>query len=187
MIAEYSVTLENKTKSELILFIEKLQNMLKEKDKEIEYYKKQKDYDMQFRHELLEHIRCLNLNKDEKDEEIEKLKKHNKELLRKLRNRVKEVRKLNKYSLYKKEFKRLNEQIKKKDEIIKKLEKEAQKYFEEIIKQARIIDLMAEQLRGVPINKNIPNFEKPNLKECITIFTNKEDIKQYFERKAEKE
>ena len=43
MIAEYSVTLENKTKSELILFIEKLQNMLKEKDKEIEYYKKQKD------------------------------------------------------------------------------------------------------------------------------------------------
>lgn len=35
MIAEYSVTLENKTKSELILFIEELQNMLKEKDKEI--------------------------------------------------------------------------------------------------------------------------------------------------------
>lgn len=93
-------------------------NMLKEKDKEIEYYKKQKDYDMQFRHELLEQIRCLNLNKDEKDEEIEKLKKHNKELLRKLRNRVKEVRKLNKYSLYKKEFKRLNEQIKKKDKMI---------------------------------------------------------------------
>ena len=94
-----------------------------------------------------------------KDKAIEKLKKHNKELLRKLKNRVKEVKKLNKYSLYKKEFKRLNEQIKKKDEIIKKLEKEAQKYFEEIIKQARIIDLMAEQLRGVPINKNIPEKE----------------------------
>ena len=36
MIAEYSVTLENKTKSELILFIKELQDMLKEKDKEIE-------------------------------------------------------------------------------------------------------------------------------------------------------
>ena len=39
MIAEYSVTLENKTKSELILFIEELQNMLKEKDEMIEFQK----------------------------------------------------------------------------------------------------------------------------------------------------
>lgn len=50
----------------------------------------------------------------------------------------------------------------------------------------KIIDLMAEQLEGVPINKNIPNFENPNLKEYITIFTNKEDIKQYFEQKSDK-
>ena len=69
-------------------------NMLKEKDKKIEYYKKQKDYDMQFRHELLEQIRCLNLDKDhnsaeieqkntelaEKNAEIEKLKEENKKL-----------------------------------------------------------------------------------------------------------
>lgn len=50
MIAEYSVTLENKTKSELILFIEELQNMLKEKDKEIEsirYIKNNFDYVVQ--------------------------------------------------------------------------------------------------------------------------------------------
>ena len=39
MVAEYSVTLENKTKSELILFIKQLQDMLKEKDKEIEKLK----------------------------------------------------------------------------------------------------------------------------------------------------
>ena len=39
MIAEYSITLENKTKSELILFIKELQDMLKEKDKEIEEVK----------------------------------------------------------------------------------------------------------------------------------------------------
>ena len=38
---------------------------------------------------------------DEKD----KLKKHNDDLLRKLRNRVKEVKKLQKYSLYKEEVK----------------------------------------------------------------------------------
>ena len=37
MIAEYNVNLENKTKSELILFIKELQDMLKEKDREIEH------------------------------------------------------------------------------------------------------------------------------------------------------
>lgn len=36
MIAEYSVTLENKTKSELILFINELQDMLKENSAEID-------------------------------------------------------------------------------------------------------------------------------------------------------
>ena len=36
--------------------------------------------------------------------QIDKLKKHNNDLLRKLRNRVKEAKKLEKYSLYKKEF-----------------------------------------------------------------------------------
>lgn len=50
--------------------------------------------------------------------EIEKLKNKNKDLLRKLRNRVKEVKKLAKYSLYKQEFSRLNKQIEKKDKII---------------------------------------------------------------------
>ena len=40
MIAEYNVNLENKTKSELILFIKELQDMLKEKDKEIEILKR---------------------------------------------------------------------------------------------------------------------------------------------------
>lgn len=45
--------------------------MLKEKDKKIEYYKKQKKYDEQFKHELLEEIRCLNLDKDEKDKQID--------------------------------------------------------------------------------------------------------------------
>ena len=47
-------------------------SMLKEEDKKIEYYKKQKDYDDQFKHELLEQIRCLNLDNDKKDKELEK-------------------------------------------------------------------------------------------------------------------
>ena len=47
----------------------------------------------------------------EHKEQIDKLKKHNDELLRKLKNRVKEVTKLEKYSLYKKEFSRLNKQL----------------------------------------------------------------------------
>lgn len=45
--------------------------MLKERDEKIEYYKKQKIYDDQFKHELLEQIRCLNLDKDEKDKIID--------------------------------------------------------------------------------------------------------------------
>lgn len=47
-----------------------------------------------------------------------KLKDKNQDLLRKLRNRVKEVKKLTKYSLYKKEFSRLNKVIKEKDKQI---------------------------------------------------------------------
>ena len=59
-------------------------------------------------------------------QQIDKLKRHNNNLLRKLRNRVKEVKKLQKYSLYKEEFSRLNKQLQNKD---------------------KIIDLMAERLR----------------------------------------
>lgn len=55
---------------------------------------------------------------EEKDKQIDKLKKHNDDLLRKLRNRVKDVKKLQKYSLYKKEFSRLNKQVQNKDKII---------------------------------------------------------------------
>lgn len=51
--------------------IETVLNMLKERDEKIEYYKKQKNYDDQFKHELLEQIRCLNLDKDEKDRQID--------------------------------------------------------------------------------------------------------------------
>lgn len=55
---------------------------------------------------------------EKKDKIIEKLKNNNKDLLRKLRNRVKEVNKLTKYSLYKKEFATLNIQLQEKDKII---------------------------------------------------------------------
>lgn len=50
-----------------------------------------------------------------KDRQIEKLKNKNKDLLRKLRNRVKEVKKLIKYSLYKKEFSKLNRMLEQKN------------------------------------------------------------------------
>lgn len=58
---------------------------------------------------------------EEKDKQIDKLKKHNNDLLRKLRNRVKEVKKLKKYSLYKEEFSRLNKQLQNKDKIIEQM------------------------------------------------------------------
>lgn len=91
----------------------------------------------------------------EKDKIIDKLKKHNYDLLRKLKNRVKEVKKLEKYSLYKKEFSRLNKQLQNKD---------------------KIIDLMSEQLAGL----SIFNIDKDE----PLILGDKENVKQYFENKA---
>lgn len=55
---------------------------------------------------------------EKKEAEIDKLRNTNKDLLKKLRNRVKEVKSLTRYSLYKKEFARLNKQLKKKDTVI---------------------------------------------------------------------
>ena len=92
---------------------------------------------------------------EEKDKQIDKLKKHNDELLKKLRNRVKEVKKLQKYSLYKEEFSRLNKQLQNKD---------------------KIIDLMSEQLAGLAIF----NIDKDE----TLLFNDKEEVKQYFENKA---
>lgn len=91
----------------------------------------------------------------EKDKIIDKLKKHNDDLLRKLRNRVKEVKKLEKYSLYKEEFSKLNKQLQNKD---------------------KQIYLMSEQLAGLTIfdiDKDEP-----------LILCDKDDVKQYFEEKA---
>lgn len=92
---------------------------------------------------------------EEKYKEIDKLKKHNDDLLRKLRNRVKEVKKLQKYSLYKEEFSRLNKQLQNKD---------------------KIIDLMSEQLAGLAIF----NIDKDE----TLILSDKEEVKQYYENKA---
>lgn len=61
---------------------------------------------------------------EKQSKEIETLKNNNKDLLRKLRNRVKEVKKLEKYSLYKKEFSTLNKRIEKKEQEIKELKKQ---------------------------------------------------------------
>lgn len=111
--------------------IRELLNMLKEKDKEIEF---QKD-----------------INKTEKDR-------------------------------HKKTEKSLKGQIIKQNKIIEKLEKEAQKYFEEIIKQDREMDLMAETIRKLAIS--LANYRGSYNEETFNFTGNIKDIKQYFERKA---
>lgn len=92
--------------------------------------------------------------------ENEKLKNKNQDLLRKLRNRVKEVNKLNKYSLYKTEFSNLNKQIEEKD---------------------RIIDLIATR---VYLNEQ----EREEMKEYIYTSNKpknfKSFVKQYFKKQA---
>ena len=109
---------------------------------------------------------ALNIIK-EKDKEIEKLKKHNKKLLRKLRNRVKEVKKLNKYSLYKKEFKTLNEQLKNKD---------------------KIIDLIINEFyKRAKISENCYIQKSKGIEDCLKHKNCKDCIKKYFKSKAEKE
>lgn len=130
--------------------------------------------------------------------------------LRKITNR--QILYGNKYGIVIEEFKKLQEDIetvlnmlKEKDTEIEKLKKENEHWkngFErelednrentyELLKQDLIIrkkdrqiDLMAEQLIGLPVNKIKQDFEKPNFKAEITIFTDKDAIKQYFERKV---
>lgn len=98
-------------------------------------------------------------------EEIKKLRDKNKDLLNKLRNRVKEVKKLSKYSLYKEEFSRLNAIIKKKD---------------------KQIDLMAEEISNSFLN-TCPledyNTDLDCEKRCNNNY--KECWKQYFEKQVE--
>lgn len=102
---------------------------------------------------------------EEKDKQIDKLKKHNDELLRKLRNRVKEVKKLEKYSLYKEEFSKLNKQLQNKD---------------------KIIDLMAEFIEDeLTVDEfctkegcYADNYIDGHCEKCLNC------IKQYFENKA---
>lgn len=51
---------------------------------------------------------------EKKDRQIIKLKNNNQNLLRKLRNRIKEIKKLTRYALYKKEITTLNKQLQQK-------------------------------------------------------------------------
>lgn len=94
---------------------------------------------------------------------INKLKRHNKELLRKLRNRVKEVKKLTKYSFYKKEFATLNKKLKEKNK--------------QIDLMAQCIDIELSSLRlSIILNKNVKPLE-----------SYKDEIKQYFEKQTEQQ
>lgn len=143
----------------------------------------------------------LNMLK-EKDAEIEKLRKHNKELLRKLRNRVKEVKKLQKNPNYKdivtKQGKTLEEraeQIKKYKQLYNKALDDAVITAHDNMKKDKMIDLLVNKL-----NQNCKVFENSEIKEIVEIYekikstsnlrgieVRKECIKQYFERKVEDE
>lgn len=92
------------------LAIEKLLNIMQSQQKQI---------DLDNEAEIALNNKIIDL-----ETAIEKLSNNNKRLLKKLRNRVKEVKKLTKYSLYKKEFSRLNKELEKKNKIIKQLKKE---------------------------------------------------------------
>ena len=106
--------------------------------------------------------------------QLEKLENKNKDLLRKLRNRVKEVKKLTKYSLYKKEFLRLNKIIEKKDKIIDLMACTIYDYAN--LGKLGICDCELEDGR-IDIKLCNQTLADRNCNNCI---------KQYFERKVEK-
>lgn len=120
----------------------------------------------------------LNMLK-EKDKEIEhQIEKRNnqKAELAILNEKQKEMNKLiNTVKSYK-------GQMKKETKRIKSLEKEAQKYFEEIIKQDRVMDLMAETIRKLAIS--LANYRGSYNEETFNFTGNIKDIKQYYESKA---
>jgi DNA repair ATPase RecN len=133
----------------------------------------------------------LNMLK-EKDAEIEKLRKHNKELLRKLRNRVKEVKKLQKNPNYKaivtKQGKTLEEraeQIKKYKQLYNKALDDAVTTSHDNMKKDKMIDLMAEYISDLDIDEDICKKQSDNNCDDINREVEcKECIKQYFERKV---
>lgn len=134
----------------------------------------------------------LNMLK-EKDAEIEKLRKHNKELLRKLRNRVKEVKKLQKNPNYKaivtKQGKTLEEraeQIKKYKQLYNKALDDAVTTSHDNMKKDKMIDLMAEYISDLDIDEDICKKQSDNNCDDINREVEcKECIKQYFERELE--
>ena len=102
---------------------------------------------------------------EEKDKQIEKLKKHNDRLLKKLRNRVKDVKKLQKYSLYKKEFSGLNKQLQNKEKIIN-------------LMANHIATSDSDLCEYLDITTKCKYYAGDNGKTCDNC------IKQYFENKA---
>ncbi|MBO6233241.1 MAG: hypothetical protein J6N78_04200, partial [Clostridia bacterium] len=133
----------------------------------------------------------LNLIKRQ-EKEIQKLRKKNNDLLSKLRNRIKQVNKLAKYSNYKKEFSNLNKKIEKQKKEIKSLSKklylctpeipqhEHQEYvsyvdlINKIIKLEKIIEKMAEEILKIDTAKS--KFEYDHAK----VWDTEKGIKEYF-------
>ncbi len=119
---------------------------------------------------------------EKKDKEIEKLKKDNNELLRKLRNRVKEVNKLTKYSLYKKEFSTLNKQLEKKDKEYEELTEASKELCKTVNLMKKVINEMAKHIHLSGdyecLNKECEDDGNIDCEECI---------KECFTKKAEKE
>lgn len=163
MIAEYNVNLENKTKSELILFIKELQDMLKEKDLEIEKYKKKNK-------ELSNQILILYKEQDDYNARIDKknteLKKKNEEL--DMYKDIKEIANSKVTELVKlKQYDDLKEENRKKD---------------------KMIDLMAEHICSSAVVDDTVCAIKCDCKTDINEDCTHEKMlnctKQYFERKA---
>lgn len=155
-------------------------------------------------------ILVLNLIQSQQ-KEIEKLKDKNKDLLRKLRNRVKEVKKLTKYSLYKKEFSRLNKEIEKKETLINTMQEEFERLenLEDNTDMLKIelIDLKSKYEQNLSMCKHLR--DENNKKDKIineilqdlmicggldfidigksngSFQEDKRKLKQYFEKKVE--
>lgn len=150
---------ENSIEEDIVLLKEMQQNCLTKKEyKDSKANKKAKAIE-----HILSDLKNVLSMLEVKDKQIDKLKKHNDDLLRKLRNRVNDVKKLQKYSLYKKEFSRLNKQLQNKD------------------KQT---DLMAEYISNITDCPFESEGKYIDCEKMCDVRTDKECWKQYFENQA---
>lgn len=172
----------------------KLLRIINKQKEEIEYYKSQKRYDDQFKHELLEEIRCKGLTIDSLNKILDdrliciqggrglysKLKGLDKEYL------IREY--LSMYKMCKQEIEEKDKSLKLHTKLEYQYKNDYLNVIEDLKKKDKIINLMAEWISNICFYKDDYGNSCEIIQDsCYKDSDCKQCIKQYFENKAEEE